>query len=127
VKFREDRPLAEMRAAGVRGEHLAPRPVPRQAAEYFSSVPVGDRTGEVSIQRYCHLAVLPPRTVVRALGVRKPARWSPFTGGFSREYLNVAGMAPPSWGAVLGGTGGCRAGMTDFPGGPLARHSCGCL
>ena len=60
VKFREDRPLAEMRAARVRGEHLAPRPVPRQAAEYFSSVPVGDRTGEVSIQRYGHLAVLPP-------------------------------------------------------------------
>jgi hypothetical protein len=49
MKFRE-RPLAEMRAAGVRGEHLVPRPVPRQAAEYFSSVPVGDRIGEVSIQ-----------------------------------------------------------------------------
>jgi hypothetical protein len=88
--------VRRMRAAGVRGDYLAPRPVPRQAAEYFSSVPVGDGAGEVSIQRYCHLAVLPPRTVVRALGVRKPARpWSLFTGGFSREYLNVADTAPP--------------------------------
>ena len=56
MKFRKDRPLAEMRAVGVRGEHLAPWPVPRQAAEYFSSIPVGDRTGEVLLQRYCDLA-----------------------------------------------------------------------
>ena len=35
-----------------------------------------------------------PRTVVRALGVRTPARWSPFTGGFPHEYLDVAGTAP---------------------------------
>jgi hypothetical protein len=109
VKFREDRPLAEMRAAGVRGEHLAPRPVPRQAAEYFSSVPVGDRTGEVSIQRYCHLAVLPPRTVVRALGVRKPARWSPFTGGFSRANISTSRPWPRPGGASLGGRVAVRA------------------
>jgi hypothetical protein len=50
--------VRRMRAAGVRGDYLAPRPVPRQAAEYFSSVPVGDGAGEVSIQRYCHLAVV---------------------------------------------------------------------
>jgi hypothetical protein len=30
---------------------------------------------------------------------RKPARWPPFTGGFSHEYLNVAGTPD----------------MTDFP------------
>jgi hypothetical protein len=57
--------------------------------EYFLPVPVGERTDEVSIQRYGQPWLGCLRRAPWQWG-RKPARWSPFTGGFSHEYLSVA-------------------------------------
>jgi hypothetical protein len=76
-------------------------------------VTIGDRADEVSTQRYCHLAVLRPCTVVRAFGDRKTRSLVSLHGRVSHDISGRRHGAALV--GSLGATGGCRAGMISAP------------
>jgi hypothetical protein len=94
---------SELKGKVLHGEHAT-----ASAIEYFSLVPVGNRTDEVSIQRYGEPCPAASAAQHRGNGQESPPVGLPLRAGF-RINISTRGHAPPWWerrvwgGPVAGG------------------------
>ena len=81
------------------------------AARHQAAGRIGRRTDEISIPRYYHPVAAHPPHAANDVGERKPARRTPFTGGFSCDWHGTINFADARRvvRASFGGTGGYRA------------------